>query len=84
MSMQIVPPFEPLLALLPSGREYHKPQEFVLPELDEDVLARMRAPPDPRDAADFVDDSESDVEREEPPGTFPGTQRDYVGSSSYY
>jgi hypothetical protein len=86
--MQIVPPSEQLVADLPSGREYHKPQAFMPPVLDDDVLAKMRAPPDPQDVGASYgagnDDSGSEDEREQPPGAFPGTQRDYVGTSSYY
>lgn len=87
--MQSVPPSDALLASMPSGREYHTPKAFELPGLDESVLARMRAPPDP-DAAmggdgDDDDDSEDeDRQARDPVGAFPGTRSDYAGNTPYY
>ncbi|KAF2084015.1 hypothetical protein K490DRAFT_50152 [Saccharata proteae CBS 121410] len=83
VGVQPIPPSPPLLASMPSGREYHVPQPFKMPTLDEDELARLRAPPDPSDAAlgdegeDSADEGEGEVV-----GAFPGTGRDYGGG--YY
>ncbi|ORY05674.1 pH-response regulator protein palC [Clohesyomyces aquaticus] len=89
MGVQIVPPSEPLLAGMPSGREYHSAKMFVTPALDEDAIVRMRAPPDPGDAAfkGDEDDSGDDDERVSAPpvvGAFPGTKSEYPGGSAYY
>jgi hypothetical protein len=91
MTMQIVPPFEPLLSNMPSGREYHQRQEYQRPMLEEDALSRMRAPPDPSEASKYRDrpqDSDSEDETEDPVGAFPGTRQDYTqtpsSSSTYY
>lgn len=91
MNVQAVPPFEPLLANMPSGREYHTPQVFQPPSLDANALAQMRAPPDPADRAFHGDEDDSGGEdafaRTEPVGAFPGTAGEYsrsATSSSYY
>ncbi|GAB7365924.1 hypothetical protein MBLNU230_g7252t1 [Neophaeotheca triangularis] len=47
INVQVVPPEGPLLAAMPSGREYHSPAAWVPPQLDEGTLAAMRAPPEP-------------------------------------
>lgn len=83
--IQLIPPSEPLLASMPSGREYHTTKMFVIPALDEHSLIRMRAPPDPSDAfRGEEEDSADEDERSAPAGAFPGTKADYVPSSSYY
>ncbi|KAH9826707.1 pH-response regulator protein palC [Teratosphaeria destructans] len=92
VNVQIVPPHEPLLASMPSGREYHSPQPYVPPTLDSGALAMMRAPPDPNEAAFRGDEEDSGDEadgtgRGEPVGAFPGTAHDYgrsATSNSYY
>jgi hypothetical protein len=89
LAMQIIPPFESLLSNMPSGREYHQRQDYQKPMLEEDALARMRAPPDPVDSSRYRDptqDSDSEDEDEDPVGAFPGTRNDYTPSSSstYY
>jgi hypothetical protein len=87
MTMQIIPLSGPLLASMPSGREYHTPQEYILPELSEDVLAKMRAPPDPGDLSlykDDNDDSGSEEEQPDPVGAFPGTGSEYPTSKTPY
>ena len=69
---------------MPSGREIHTPQLYSPPSLDEDALAKMRAPVD-RDAEDAQeeDDESSDDERpSELPGTFPASSS--AGGVSYY
>ncbi|KAF2436454.1 hypothetical protein EJ08DRAFT_578699 [Tothia fuscella] len=87
VNVQIVPPSEQLLASMPSGREYHTPKPYQAPSLDEDVIARMRAPPDPADLSFQSTEDDSGTEDElqpEPVGAFPGTKSDYAGRSTYY
>jgi hypothetical protein len=74
---------------MPSGREYHTPKLFVTPALEEDVIVRMRGPPDPGDAAfeGEEDDSGEEEERESanvPVGAFPGTKAEYSAGTTYY
>lgn len=61
---------------------------FVVPTLAEEVLIRMRAPPDPSDAAfqGVEEDSADEDERTGAPvGAFPGTATEYhSGNTSYY
>lgn len=83
--MQLIPSSEPLLASMPSGREYHTTKMFVVPALDEDALVRMRAPPDPNDAFKGEEDDSADEDDRAPPaGAFPGTKSDYTANTSYY
>ncbi|KAH7399382.1 pH-response regulator protein-like protein palC [Pyrenochaeta sp. MPI-SDFR-AT-0127] len=80
VGVQLIPPSEPLLASMPSGRDPHTPKMFIIPALDEDSLVRMRAPPDPSEAfKGEEDDSADEDERSPPAGAFPGTP-----STSYY
>ncbi len=84
--MQVIPPCEPLLANMPSGREYHVPQRYQPPELREDDMVKLRAPPDPEDAsldAEEGDSSNEDESRPDPVGAFPGTSREYSGGVTY-
>jgi hypothetical protein len=74
---------------MPSGREYHSPKPYEPPSLQEDVLARMRAPPEPSDLKVYGDEVDSADESDEqnlaePPGAFPGSKADYVSNSTYY
>lgn len=72
---------------MPSGREYHYPKPYQIPSLDEELIARMRAPADPADSAFQSNgrDSDSDDDtRPEPVGAFPKTKADYTPSSSTY
>ena len=73
-------------ANMPSGREYHTPKPFQVPTLDEDVIAQMRAPPDPNDLAyqNVEDDSDAEESQSDPVGAFPGTRDQYSGSTSSY
>jgi hypothetical protein len=81
----LIPPSEPLLASMPSGREYHTTKMFVIPALDEVALIRMRAPPDPSDTFEGDEDDSADEDVRSPPaGAFPGTKSDYATGSSYY
>ena len=87
MTVQTIPPHEPLLASLPTGREYHSPNPFKPPSLDETTLATMRAPPDPQERVFQDDHSDSDEESEsnqEPVGAFPGTGKQYSSNTVYY
>ena len=75
---------------MPSGREYHQPKPYDPPHLEEDVLAQMRAPPEPSDLKvygdepDSGDDSDAETLAAEPPGAFPGSKGDYASNSAYY
>ena len=93
INVQLVPPYEPLLASMPSGREYHSPQPYMPPTLDPGTLAQMRAPPDPNEAAFRGEEEDSGGEEGyggrsgDPVGAFPGTGGDYARSgtsNSYY
>jgi hypothetical protein len=99
VNVQVVPDFEPLLAQqMPSGREYHTPENWSPPALDAGTLVRMRAPLDAGERAfkGEEDDSGDDeggyggvtAGTGEPVGAFPGTAADYGGrsktSNSYY
>jgi hypothetical protein len=84
MTMQIIPPSAPLLANMPSGREYHIPQDYTIPELSEEELARMRAPPNPAEFYKDDEDSASDEEQPDPVGAFPGTGSEYSASKNQY
>ena len=93
VNVQIVPDFEPLLAQMPSGREYHTPEPWTPPALDASTLMQMRAPPEPEDRAFKGDEDDSGDEDGyrgltcEPVGAFPGTAADYgrsTTSNSYY
>ncbi|KAL8660944.1 MAG: hypothetical protein Q9202_006068 [Teloschistes flavicans] len=85
---QIIPPFEPLLAGMPSGREIHTSKPYVPPELDADVLEKMRAPPDPLDERtldDGDDSSDEDAAIENRlPGAFPSRSDGSHADSEYY
>jgi hypothetical protein len=93
VNVQLVPEFEPLLAQMPSGREYHTPEPWSPPTLDAGTLMQMRALPEPQDRAFKGDEDDSGDEggyrvgTGEPVGAFPGTATDYgrsKTSSSYY
>ncbi|KAF1840019.1 pH-response regulator protein-like protein palC [Cucurbitaria berberidis CBS 394.84] len=84
VGVQLVPPSEPLLASMPSGRDPHNPKMFVIPALGEDSLVRMRAPLDPSEAFKGEEDDSADEDDRTPAGAFPGTKADYAPSSSYY
>ena len=48
---------------MPSGRDIHSTKQYVPPILDEDTLARMRAPPEKVQSGKAIeDDSSSDSE----------------------
>lgn len=89
INTQLVPPFEPLLAGMPSGREIHVSKPYVPPELDADVLEKMRAPPDPQDERALMDDGNDSSDEEVPaengvPGAFPSKPANGYAASEYY
>lgn len=86
-----VPPYEPLLAGMPSGRDFHSPKAWVPPALDEGVLESMRVMPDSGRAAFRGTEEDSGDEDgriggpAEPVGAFPGTGREYsTDTPAYY
>ncbi|KAL8945947.1 MAG: hypothetical protein Q9222_007591, partial [Ikaeria aurantiellina] len=90
INTQLVPPFEPLLASMPSGREIHSTTLYVPPQLDGNILEKMRAPPDPDEARavmadDDEDSSDDDLSTENTvPGSFPSKSTGSAGASEYY
>lgn len=90
MNVQLIPPSEPLLANMPSGRDVHTPKPYVPPSLDEDILIRMRAPPDHEDELQKAGDASSSDEEgrskssQDPVGAFPGTREAYTGGEREY
>lgn len=70
---------------MPSGREYHVPKMFITPALDEAAIIRMRAPPDPAEAAFQGDEDDSgDEDEKTAPGAFPGAKGEYAVVTNYY
>jgi len=97
INTQVVPPFQPLLAAMPSGREMYTVQQYNPPSLDASTLQAMRAPPSPGALGSGADGTwDSSDEGEGRPGTvvgaFPGTGFDYAdrgegassGAAGYY
>ncbi|KAH0377844.1 pH-response regulator protein palC, partial [Aureobasidium melanogenum] len=89
INTQIIPPSEPLMAAMPSGREYHSPKAFTPPTLDASLLARLRAPIDPQQHAfrGNEDDSGDEAMAREPavvPGAFPGAAPGGNTGNAYY
>lgn len=88
INTQLIPPSDPLVASMPSGRDMYTAKPFIPPALDEDTLARMRAPPDREGITGDGDDRSSD-EGERPrqsglPGAFPGSSATPSNDHSYY
>lgn len=81
MNIQAIPPSEPLLSNMPSGREYHTLKQWEAPVLEASTLASMRAPPDPEAEQYRPDGDDSDEEvsssSKQPVGAYPGTSSDY-------
>lgn len=77
INTQLVPPFEPLLAAMPSGREYHVPKTYTPPTIDAAELDRMRVSIDSSYQTPFrgdeADSGDDDVSQPQLPGAFPGT-----------
>ncbi|KAL8743267.1 MAG: hypothetical protein Q9190_004367 [Brigantiaea leucoxantha] len=88
MNTQLIPPFEPLLNSMPSGRDVHQTRAFNLPVLDADILERMRAPPEKDDVRISADEESSDdepgTEGRNPPGTFPSLSTSSTHNSDYF
>jgi len=89
----VIPPADPLVATMPSGRDIHSTKLYVPPGLDEQTLARMRAPPDTervRSSAFDHDDSDSDddgtpqTKQSGLPGTFPRSSLTASNNNEYY
>ena len=91
---QVIPSSDHLLASMPTGREIHSMQLYRPPELDKDVLAKMRAPAGAIDSAfDEIDDDSDDDAADNPdakssfkdlPGAFPSAGDEYSAEGSYY
>lgn len=80
INTQVIPPHAPLLAQLPSGREFHKVPKYEPPALQPGVLAGLRGPADGDE--DIERDSDSDEESErQVVGAFPNGDS---GSNAYY
>ena len=81
-----MPPSDPLIAGMPSGREIHAPKQYVPPNLDEVLLTRLRAPPDGDDRTLSTDSDDSDDQtkknKADPPGSF--SRSSVAGEGSYY
>lgn len=73
---------------MPSGREIHSSTAYVPPELEAEVLEKMRAPPDPDDARAMMneDDSSEDDNPSEAglPGAFPARPTGGPAANEYY
>lgn len=83
----MVPPSGPLVTNMPTGREIHSTQPYVPPNLDAEVVAQMRAPPDPDEGPDVGESGSSDEEdgkqQSTLPGAFPGSSNPASGESYY-
>lgn len=80
MNVQAIPLSDPLLAKMPSGREFHSPKPWAPPMLESGVLAHMRAPPSPGTGRSQLDEDDSDDDERTPSapaGAFPGTEPSY-------
>jgi hypothetical protein len=94
VNVQLVPDFEPLVAQMPSGRDFHPPQQpWTPPVLDAGTLMQLLAPVEQAGRAFKGDEDDSGSEdgyggvTGEPVGAFPGTAADYgrsTTSNSYY
>ena len=82
VNVQIVPEWKPLMLAIPSGMNMSVQEKWRMPVLGEEVVAGMRALPDDEGVVDSSDDE--DCGREGGPvGAFPGTKKDYDGTSYY-
>ena len=84
----MIPPSDPLIASMPSGRDLHTNKPFNPPRLDEETLARMKAPPKSGLVQegllenDSSDDEAALSQKVALPGEFPDTS--VHGSDQYY
>jgi hypothetical protein len=89
INTQSIPPFHPLLATMPSGREIHTLKPYTPPSLDASTLQNIRASPSPSaslrlDAAQDSSDEEDGENQKRTTnvvGAFPGTRDEYAGGS---
>lgn len=87
INVQTIPASEPLMAAMPSGREYHTPKPYTPRPLDASQLDRLRAPVDPSQRAFIGNEADSGDEStplSDPPGAFPGTAQQYDSSNTSY
>ena len=84
INVQLVPDWKPLAATLPTGRAMPVNSSWVPPSLNEEDLARMRAPLEDEAYVANDDSSDEDVPtKPQPVGAFPGTGGNY-GQDEYY
>ena len=74
---------------MPSGRDVYTTSPYVPPVLDAEILARMRAPPEPSESKRLANDDNSSSngssdERSGIPGAFPGPLGTNPKESNYY
>lgn len=74
---------------MPSGREIHSSKSYVPPELDADILEKMRAPPDPDETGALMDDGDDSSDDDLPaesslPGAFSSRPATGAVGSEYY
>lgn len=87
---QAIPPADPLVANMPSGREVHQTKPYMPPTLDEDTLASLRAPPERSLEGTMMsgDDSSSEEEgvkgESSLPGALPGPSAMTTQDNVYY
>ena len=82
----MIPPSDPLVANMPLGRDIYLTKHFAAPNLDEDTLARMRAPPDADEMDDDGDSSSDEATTAQSglPGAFPGSSSAASKDQSYF
>ncbi len=83
MNTQPVPAPASLLSPMPSGRPAHEIKSYRPPLLDHDVLEAMRAPPDRTDQLEHDISSDDEAASPSAPGTYTGTEHDYLARASY-
>lgn len=90
INTQAIPPADPLVANMPSGRDVHQTKSYMPPTLDEDALASLRAPPDRSLEGNIMGDDDSSSEEEgvkgesSLPGAFPGSSATSTQDNVYY
>ena len=89
INTQLIPPSEPLVANMPSGREVHVTKPYQPPKLDDDTLARMRVPADVANERMAGDDDSSSNDEDDKgqislSGAFPGSSVSASHDNSYY
>ena len=77
------------MANMPSGRDIHTTSPYSPPCLDADILASMRAPPEPSEVVRAAEDDESSGDestenRSQIPGAFPGQPSADPNGGNYY